>query len=208
MVSPQNPWKSGSQMTPDHHRLMMARLAVEEEDGIVASDYELNLPTPSYTYKTLRCLRHDFPSDTFVLLVGGDNWAAFDKWAEYREILAHHTIAVYPRPGSPVVTPHALRDMAGDHVILDAQQMDISSSMIRGNIARGNDVAGLLPEALSVNLQHGRYLVSFRRRQSWRGGSSSRLRRACSRAPRTSSPSFSLLRDLLLPPSVCSRCRR
>ena len=73
MVSPQNPWKSGSQMTPDHHRLMMARLAVEEEDGIVASDYELNLPTPSYTYKTLRCLRHDFPSDTFVLLVGGDN---------------------------------------------------------------------------------------------------------------------------------------
>ena len=74
MVSPQNPWKSGSQMTPDHHRLMMARLAVEEEDGIVASDYELNLPTPSYTYKTLRSLRHDFPSDTFVLLVGGDNW--------------------------------------------------------------------------------------------------------------------------------------
>ena len=148
MVSPQNPWKSGSRMTPDHHRLMMARLAVEEEDGIVASDYELNLPTPSYTYKTLRSLRHDFPSDTFVLLVGGDNWAAFDKWAEYREILAYHTIAVYPRPGSPVVTPHALRDMEEDHVILDAQQMDISSSMIRGNIARGNDVTGLRPEAV------------------------------------------------------------
>ena len=80
--------------------------------------------------------------------MGGDNWAAFDKWAEYREILAHHTIAVYPRPGSPVVTPHALRDMAVDHVILDAQQMDISSSMIRGNIARGHDVTGLLPEAV------------------------------------------------------------
>lgn len=148
MVSPMNPWKSGSLLTPDHHRLMMARLAVEGEDGIVASDYELHLPSPSYTYKTLRNLRHDFPNDTFVLLVGGDNWAAFDKWAEYREILAHHTIAVYPRPGSPVVTPLALRDMEQDHVILDSLQMDISSSMIRDNIAGGLDVSDLIPEVV------------------------------------------------------------
>ncbi|MGM9714523.1 MAG: nicotinate (nicotinamide) nucleotide adenylyltransferase [Prevotella sp.] len=148
MVSPQNPWKRDMLMTSDHHRLMMARLAVEGQDGIVASDYELHLPSPSYTYKTLRRLRSDFPDDRFILLVGGDNWAAFDKWAEYREILAFHPVAVYPRPGSPVSTPAAVREAGGSPIVLDAQQMDISSSGIRRRIADGMDISGLVPEAV------------------------------------------------------------
>ena len=53
MVSPQNPLKASTDLLDDEIRMQMARLAVEGEEGIVASDYEMHLPKPSYTWNYL-----------------------------------------------------------------------------------------------------------------------------------------------------------
>ena len=74
MVSPQNPLKQGSNdLLDDRLRYQLARIALHDEEGVKACDYELHLPKPSYTWNTLQHLRQDFPDDTFVLLIGGDN---------------------------------------------------------------------------------------------------------------------------------------
>ena len=80
MVSPQNPLKAQADLLDDQIRMEMARLAVEGETGIIASDYEMHLPKPSYTWNTLEALKRDYPNREFVLMIGGDNWQLFDKW--------------------------------------------------------------------------------------------------------------------------------
>ena len=79
MVSPQNPLKHEADLADDRQRLLLARKALEGLGGVEASDYEMKLPKPSYTWNTLRSLQCDFPERKFVLLIGGDNWAKFER---------------------------------------------------------------------------------------------------------------------------------
>ena len=80
MVSPHNPLKQHAGLLADEARMEMARKAVEGEAGIVASDYEMQLPRPSYTWNTLQALSREYPDREFVLMIGGDNWKLFDRW--------------------------------------------------------------------------------------------------------------------------------
>ena len=66
MVSPQNPLKQAGDLLDDEQRLQMARLAVEQVEGIVVSDYEMHLPRPSYTWNTLEALKRDYPDRQYI----------------------------------------------------------------------------------------------------------------------------------------------
>lgn len=138
----------------------MARLALEGEEGLVASDYEFHLEKPSFSYRTLRHLREDFPDTEFTLLIGGDNWAAFDKWAEYHEILLHHPVAVYPRNGSSLTMPKALDDIDLRLTIVRQPLLDISSTEIRRRVREGLDIKGLVAPAVADYIRsNGLYSV-------------------------------------------------
>ena len=167
LVTPQNPWKRDQRLTSDDRRMAMTRLAVDGHEGLVASDYEFHLPKPTYTFQTLRHLRDDFPQHDFTLLVGGDNWEAFDHWAEYREILSCHDIAVYPRPGCKVTTPDAVStflaspasESHGRITILKAEQYPVSSTMIREKVASHEDISlYTAPRVREYILKNGIYL--------------------------------------------------
>ena len=102
MVSPQNPLKQSADLLDDNLRMEMARLALEGVEGIVACDYEMHLPKPSYTWNTLQALSKDYPDREFVLLMGGDNWVLFNRWYHHEDIAANYQIFVYDRtPGEP-----------------------------------------------------------------------------------------------------------
>ena len=144
MVSPQNPLKQSSDLIDDNLRMEMARLAVEGQEGIIASDYEMHLPKPSYTWNTLQSLSKDYPDREFVLLMGGDNWALFDKWYHYEDILKNYSIVVYPRRDS-------LRNF-GETLyaqIVEAELLDISSTEIRERIKAGKGIRRMVPKAVA-----------------------------------------------------------
>lgn len=141
MVSPQNPLKQSTDLLDDEQRLQMARLAVENVDGIVVSDYEMHLPKPSYTWNTLEALKRDYPDDEFVLMIGGDNWQLFDKWYRADDIKANYEIVVYTRaPG-------------------DVGYMDISSTDIRRRIREGRGIRRLVPKAVADYIKEKRLYI-------------------------------------------------
>ena len=131
MVSPQNPLKQASDLLDDEKRMQMARLALENEPHIIASDYEMYLPKPSYTWNTLQALSKDYPDREFVLLMGGDNWALFDRWYHAEDIKKNYRIVVYDRtPGQPGF-------------------INISSTEIRERIKAGKGIRRLVPKAVA-----------------------------------------------------------
>ena len=144
MVSPQNPLKKSSDLLDDNLRMEMARLAVEGREGIIASDYEMHLPKPSYTWNTLQSLSKDYPEREFVLLLGGDNWALFDKWYHYDDILKNYSIVVYPRRDSLRSLGETLSAQ-----IVEAELLDISSTEIRERIKVGKGIRRMVPKAVA-----------------------------------------------------------
>ena len=146
VVSPQNPFKKNDALLDDSLRLEMVRRAVADIPRMRVSDVEFHLSKPSYMYLTLRHLSAAHPDCTFTLLIGGDNWAAFDRWANADEILATYDIAVYPRSGDsidPASLPSNVR-------LLNTQLIDISSTLIRRRIAEGLPVDALVPPAVAA----------------------------------------------------------
>lgn len=145
MVSPQNPFKKeATDLLDDLSRLEMVREAVRDEERLKASDYEFRLPKPSYTWHTLQALIHDYPGTEFTLLIGGDNWAAFDKWYCHEQILSTCPIVVYPRQGSPVDTTHLPLGVT----VVDTPLLNISSTEIRQRIREGKTIQGMVPECI------------------------------------------------------------
>ena len=151
MVSPQNPFKVNQRLLDDHLRLEMVRQAILDEPHFKASDYEFHLSKPSYTWNTLQHLKHDFPRNTFTLLVGGDNWQSFNHWYHAEDIINHYSIVVYPRHNH-LTTPSQLPN----HVsILQTPLIDISSTVIRQRVKQGESITELVsPRIEDLILQY------------------------------------------------------
>ncbi len=145
VVSPLNPFKAvATDLLSDELRLAMTRRALQGEAGMVASDYEFHLSKPSYTWHTLQCLTRDYPDRDFVLVIGADNWAAFDRWANTDYILSHHEIVVYPRQGYAVDAAQ----MPQGVTLLDMPLYEVSSTEVRQRVAEGRPVKGLVPSSV------------------------------------------------------------
>ena len=119
----------------------MARKALEGVEGIIASDYEMHLPRPSYTWNTLQALSQDYPEREFVLMIGGDNWDHIDRWYRSEDIKANYEIVVYTRtPG-------------------DAGFIDISSTDIRQRIRQHRSIRKLVPSVVADIIKERGYYV-------------------------------------------------
>lgn len=162
MVSPQNPLKTASELLPDAARLDMARAALRGEKGIIVSDYEMHLPRPSYTWNTLQALRQDYPDRQFVLMIGGDNWASFDRWYRADDIRQHFEIVVYPRRGSLSSSsssqPSSSSEPSQPSSSSSLKLLDVSSTEIRERIRAGRSIHRLVPASVErIILERGYY---------------------------------------------------
>ena len=146
MVSPQNPLKQSDGLLDDRLRMDMARKALEGHDALKASDYEMGLPRPSYTWNTLCHLTADYPDRRFTLIIGGDNWQLFDRWYRHDDIIKSYPVIVYPRRGSTLRQD----DMPQGVTLVDTPLLDISSTAVRQRIAAGDDITGLVPETIRL----------------------------------------------------------
>ena len=147
------------------HRLAMVRLAVAGIDRLCVDDRELRRPGPSYSVETVAQLRAAAGETPLVLIMGADAFARLAAWRRWRALFALTHIAVCARPGSAVrPVDAALRDEYARRVCRDADawrrdaggmimpvrgpRLDISATRIRARLAAGEDVRGLLPDAV------------------------------------------------------------
>ena len=142
VVSPQNPLKQRAQLLDDYQRLHLVNLALRDFPKFRACDVEFRMPKPSYTIDTLAYLGEQHPNHEFTLIMGEDNLATLHKWKNYELLLNNYRIMVYPRPNCLKTDFHTHLHVQ----LIDAPQIDISSSFIRQSIASGKDVRFFVPE--------------------------------------------------------------
>ena len=179
MVSPQNPLKAPAGLLPDGVRFRLVRQALAGEPRLVASDYEFGLPRPSYTWTTLCSLSRDYPAHRFSLVIGGDNWQLFPRWYRAADILRHYRVVVYPRGESGVFPGGKTAGHSGGGVFpggktaghsgggvfpggksaghsgggvtfVEAELLNVSSTLVRQRVAQGLSVAGLVPKQIEA----------------------------------------------------------
>ena len=156
MVSPQNPLKQAQDLLGENERYEMVKLALESEEKVLkASNYEFHLERPSYTWKTLRALKKDFPQHEFSLIIGGDNWVRFPRWAHSEEILANHNIYIYPREDSDIneaLLPENVH-------LVHTPKINITSTMLREMVKNGDDISAYVPEVVAKTIAEKKYYV-------------------------------------------------
>lgn len=153
VVSPQNPLKEKSSLLADYHRLMLVKIAIEDNAKLEACDIEFHLDKPSYTVHTLAYLKEKFPQHEFSLIMGEDNLRTLHKWKNHEMILNDHNVYVYPR----VLTEQEIDELKDYHEIsplkdhdnirvCDAPVMKVSASFIRKAIRDKKDVRYLVTD--------------------------------------------------------------
>lgn len=144
MVSPQNPLKQQADLLAETTRLWLAQKALSGRERIKVSDFEFHLPRPSYTWNTLQALHEAYPDVTFSLLIGGDNWQCFHKWAHYAEILSNYSIIVYPRAESDVDE----QELPANVTLLHVPLFPFSSTDIRNKVRDRESIKVYVPKTV------------------------------------------------------------
>lgn len=147
VITPKSPFKVKKTLLDNHHRYQMVMEAIADYPKLKASRIEFDLPEPNYTVDTLVRLREKHgKAYEFSLLMGEDNLKSLHKWKNYEAILQYHTIYVYPRVG-PGSVPEQFKDHEKIFQVA-APIMEISSTFIRKQHAKGKNIRPMLPPAV------------------------------------------------------------
>jgi nicotinate-nucleotide adenylyltransferase len=141
-------------------RAAMVALAIRDEPGFRLDTRELDRGGVSYTVDTLASLRAELGDATLCLLIGQDQFAGFERWHRWPEILELCHLVVLNRPGAPAPNVPGWAQArvssgtewrmqpAGKLVFQTVQPQDISATRIRARLAAGESVAEWVPRAV------------------------------------------------------------
>jgi nicotinate-nucleotide adenylyltransferase len=152
IVSPLNPFKDENSLLDENDRFALVKSSVLDDERIIASDVEFQLPRPSFSYNTLHYLRSNFPQDNFSIIMGSDSFQSLNKWKNFEEITANHKIFIYRRPGFEVDNK-----IDAEIEIVNAPLLNISSTDIRELIQTDKSIRYLVPDKVREQIERNMF---------------------------------------------------
>jgi nicotinate-nucleotide adenylyltransferase len=148
----EQPLKRAAHAATPEQRAAMLEAAIAGNPRFRVERIELDLPTPSYTVRTLRALAQREPGNRFVLLVGGDAVRELPSWHEVEALPGLAELVAFERPGAPSPSP----GLIGRTVEVPA--FDISATGVRERVAQGRSIRYLVPDPVREYIAaHGLY---------------------------------------------------
>ncbi len=135
------PHKTGSKLCSDEDRIEMVRKAISSNTHFRLCLIEFERLGPSYTVDTVRELKKRHEDIDFHFIIGGDMVNYLPKWKDIDKLLTMVTFLGVQRPGHHVTSTYDKKVM-----MVDAPQLEISSSEIRERLKHGKSVRYLLPD--------------------------------------------------------------
>ena len=157
-----SPWqKADRALAPAAHRVAMLAALLADEPRCVIDARELQRSGATYTIDTVRELQAETAPADWFLVLGQDQYAHFDTWRDWPELLQRLTLAVAARDGVAPQAPAALAALPHRCTLLPLPPLAIAASDIRARVAAGQSVAALAgaPVARYID-QHQLYTQS------------------------------------------------
>lgn len=148
-------WHKARTLSSAVHRLAMTKLAFEAVPRVVVDERETRRAGPTFTIDTLEALQSENPGAQFYLIMGADQFAAFQQWHRWRAILGIAIICIAGRAASTVTQAQieAYDTLKSRFLQLSLPPMTVSATQIRQLLASGvgkiAEIDELVPEAVA-----------------------------------------------------------
>lgn len=130
-------------------RIEMCRLAVSDYSNIEVSDAEIKREGISYTVDTLKFFKEKYKNYNLYFLIGEDMAKTFKTWKEPEEICRLCKLCIFPRNGDKrgeiKKYKNQISSIGGSTEIINADLINISSTMIRERLFQNYGVYNLIP---------------------------------------------------------------
>ena len=143
------------------HRMRMCELAFSGIDGIVVSDLEIKRGGKSYTYDTLVELTR--PDTRLFFMCGTDMVLTFDRWYRFEDIIKLCYPVYVRRENDPIMTQRIVSKITEYYEKygvmfrrIVTEPIDISSTLVRNNVAGGKDISALVPSGVAEYIKENR----------------------------------------------------
>ncbi len=172
------PHKTGTPITPFHHRLAMTRLGTDCSHLLQTMDLEGQRPGFSYSIETLQELHQVFgPEADLFFIVGMDAFLEIKTWRNYKHLFDYAHFVVLSRAGcrnhgleaifsdldikgSKMETENLFLAPSGKSItLITSTLMEISSTNIRNMVKEDKSIHFLVPETVRAYIiEKGLYL--------------------------------------------------
>jgi len=161
-------------MFSSDERLMMVKLAIEEDDRFEVTDIEVKSKEVSYTYITVQKILERYENIDIFFIIGSDILYEFKTWYRYNNLLDLMNLVVIPRRDTFILYQKFSRAVdkgrwrydrdEGLLYLIDGREkvfcvrtpiIEISSTMIRERIRDGFSINYLVPKAVINYLSSG-----------------------------------------------------
>ncbi|NLJ78640.1 MAG: nicotinate-nucleotide adenylyltransferase [Tissierellia bacterium] len=156
------PHKDEDGISSDIHRYNMTLLAIETNPYFNISTMEMERQGNTYTIDTIRQLQEEYPSVDFYFILGSDSFSNIDRWKDYMKLVTLCEFIILKRSGTGEdgeldmrVREFNRRYNSSFH-ILNAPNIEISSTGIRNNIGMGLSIKYLVPEGVEAYIERER----------------------------------------------------
>lgn len=154
VVAADPPHKDLTGRTPAELRYKMVELALENEDGLIASDIEIKRGGVSYTVETLEALKTQDPDAELFFIMGADMFENFHSWYMPERILSLASLAAVQREGHnadlAALADSISAQFGGRVIITEVCGKDISSTDIRERTLSAKPITDLVPYELEL----------------------------------------------------------
>jgi len=137
------PHKTENEVSSAKHRFEMIKLAIKGNKLFSVSDIELKREGPSYTVNTIKELKKIYAKAELFFLTGSDILEEILSWKDPQEIYRSIKIVIGLRPGFDEIDPN--NQFAQKSQIIEITSLDISSTLIKDKIKKGESIRYLVP---------------------------------------------------------------
>lgn len=136
-------------MTDGKDRVKMVKKAVKNNHHFKVNEIEMEREGKSYTIDTMKALKYRNPDKEFYFIIGADMVEYLPHWYKIDELMELVNFVGVKRQGYNLNSKYPITEIT-------IPMIDVSSSMIKERLFKGQSVTYLIPESVEdfINEEH------------------------------------------------------